>query len=457
MTFTIDHWQRRLDDLAREHDVPGAVLGVLVGDEVHAAASGVLNRATGVATTTDSLFQIGSITKVYTATVVMRLAEQGRIDIDRPVRELLPEFRVSDPETTQALTPRHLLCHTGGIGGDLVADCGRGDDVLERFVAACADATQDVPFGTAMSYSNAGYSILGRLIERGTGQVWDHALRDLLLDPAGLTHTVTLPEDALRFRTAIGHVPGPDGDWQPSPVWGLPRFGGPAAGCCSDVADVLAFARLHLNGGLAADGSRVLAAETVQEMLSPQVTPADPWMAGSHWGLGWILNGRGGRRLFGHDGDTIGQKAYLQVLPDRGVAVVVLTNGGRSGTLAATLQDELLAVLGDVPASLWPQPVGDGRGAADDVIGVYERMGVRVTVTDTGGELTGTSELLEPLRSLMPDRAVTRFPVRASDRGPGVYVAHMEPDEERWSPLVLFEINGVRYIHLGVRAARKVG
>src|SRR3712207_978478 len=124
--------QARLEELAAKYDVPGASVAVLTGDEVTTAAIGVLNRETGVEATTDSLFQIGSITKVYTAALVERLVERGQLDLDEPVRTYLPEFQVADETATRTVTLRHLLSHCSGIDGDHFEDTGRGDDVLEK-------------------------------------------------------------------------------------------------------------------------------------------------------------------------------------------------------------------------------------------------------------------------------------------------------------------------------------
>ena len=105
-------WRPRLDELTRRHQVPGASLAVLAGGEVATLATGVLHKGTGVEVTTDSLFQIGSMTKAYTATVVLALVDQGLAGVDTPVAELLPGFRVADPEVSRRVTLRHLLCHT---------------------------------------------------------------------------------------------------------------------------------------------------------------------------------------------------------------------------------------------------------------------------------------------------------------------------------------------------------
>lgn len=147
---------KRLSELADEYDVPGVSVAVLVDGDVTTAAAGVLNRETGVEATTDSLFQIGSITKTYTAALVMRFVERGQLDLDVPVQTYLPEFTVTDDLASRTVTLRHLLTHSSGIDGDHFLDTGRGDDVLEKYVASCAQLAQQFPVGATMSYCNAG-------------------------------------------------------------------------------------------------------------------------------------------------------------------------------------------------------------------------------------------------------------------------------------------------------------
>src|SRR6478735_1304667 len=244
------HWQRRLEVLAKKHHVPGAQLGILDGDEVVDVAYGVLNKRTGQPATTDSVFQIGSISKVWTATVVMQLIDEGLIALDTPVVEAIPELHLSSPEVTKQLTIWHLLTHTSGIDGDVFTDTGRGDDCLEKYTELLADVAQNHPLGATWSYCNSGWSLLGRVIEVLTGKTWDEAMRDRLYTPLGLTHTMTLPEEAILYAAAVGHVDA-DGEQIPTPVWDLPRSVGPAGLIKSTVRDVLAFAKLHLDGGAA--------------------------------------------------------------------------------------------------------------------------------------------------------------------------------------------------------------
>ncbi len=229
--------QQRLDELRAKHHVPGASLAVLENGDVTTAASGVLNLDTGVEATVDSLFQIGSITKVWTTTVIMQLVEEGLVELDAPLRTYIPDFRVADEAASEGVTIRHLLTHASGIDGDNFSDTGRGDDALEKYVATCANLRQVHPLGATMSYCNTGFTLLGRVIEVVTGRVWDTAMRERLFTPLELTHTATLPEDVLRFRAAMGHI-NPTGKEQvTAPAWGLPRTAGPPGGISSTAAD----------------------------------------------------------------------------------------------------------------------------------------------------------------------------------------------------------------------------
>ncbi len=454
------HWRRRLTTLAERHHVPGAALGILrvrpgQDDEMAEVACGVLNKETGVEATTDSLFQIGSITKVWTATMAMQLVDEGMLDLDSPVAEVLPELRLADPDVTKQVTMRHLLTHTSGIDGDVFTDTGRGDDCVEKYVARLADVGQNHPLGATWSYCNSGFSLAGRVIEKLTGGTWDKALRDRILTPLSLEHTVTLPEEALLHRAAVGHVS--EGAEAPvrAPVWTLARSMGPAGLICSTPADVLAFARSHLTGGLAPGGTRLLTEASAAAMTDLQADLPDKFTLGDSWGLGWTRFGWNGRRLIGHDGNTFGQSAFLRLLPDEGLAVTLLTNGGNARDMYEDLYREIFAELAGVamPQPLSPpaEPVhADGRRHA----GTYERASARLEVlVGADGPVLRTTAT-GPLAELSPEptKEYAMVPV-----GPDLFVVR-DPQSQTWTPVLFYELRtGEKYLHFGVRATPKVG
>ncbi|NEY31236.1 serine hydrolase, partial [Streptomyces sp. PRKS01-65] len=172
--------QNRLDDLARAHGVPGAQLAVHTGTQVISVHTGTADAATGSAFTADTAVPLGSVTKLYTAAAVLLLADDGDLDLDEPAAAILPELRAL-PE----VTIRHLLSHTAGLPSGPDSDTAAGLTTARYLASVCAP--RDVLFapGTGFSYSNAGYTAAGRLIEEITGMTWREAIRALLLDPLG--------------------------------------------------------------------------------------------------------------------------------------------------------------------------------------------------------------------------------------------------------------------------------
>jgi CubicO group peptidase (beta-lactamase class C family) len=447
--------QRELAELARAHDVPGVTVAVLEGDEVTKAATGVLSKHTGVAVTTDTLFQIASVTKPFTATLVMQLVDDGSCDLDASVRSYLPELAFQDAEATDAITVRQLLCHTSGVDGDHFEDTGRGDDCLERYVASCGALPQISAPGTVFTYCNAGYGTAGRLVERLTGQTWDAALKERILDPLGMQHTVTLPEEALLHRVAVGHDDqSQSGESAPVTTWGFPRASGPTGGIAATAADVIAFARMHLDAGRAGDGSQVLSADSVRAMQEPQAEIPEPWRFASAYGLGWAINEWDGRRVIGHDGGGIGQTAWLRILPEERFAIAALANGFTGPKLFHELFKRLFrervgVELPDLPA------------AADDVefdpsryVGTYERRSFsRTTVEAHDGGLVVSIDWLGAMASLGP---VVRQPMRPIDATS--FLVRVPGFEEDW-PLVFFDFDDggrPRYFHFSGRANPRI-
>lgn len=443
------HWQDRLDSLAREHAVPGAAFGVLrlcegdAADERLELATGVLHIGTGVATTPDSLFQVGSITKVWTTTLLMTLVDEGRLDLDAPAQEVLPGFRIADEAASTSITPRQLLSHTSGFDGDTFVDTGRGDDCVQKYVDGLAQNRQLFTPGTAWSYNNAAFTVAGRIVEQLLGTSWDAALRERVVEPLGLTATVTLPEDVLLHRAAVGHLEDDDG-WKPTPQWGLPRSCGPAGLISSTVGDQLTFAAAHLRGGILSDASRAAMAEPQARRVD--VTGAED---ASSWGLGWALGRWDGTGVRGHDGSTIGQSAYLRLFPDLGLAAVLLTNGGAPDLLGRGLLTELLADVSGVRVPGPVQPGTDPLPVPEAMIGTWEQASARLEVRREDDALVLRQTDTSPFADLDPD-AVWERPLTPYADGVALV---QRPRSTTWTPLTHETTSeGVDLLHLGWRA-----
>ena len=432
---TTDELQNLVDKLVAEHKVPGASAAVRAGDHVATGAAGVLNLNTGVEVTPDSIFQIGSNTKVFNATLIMQLVDEGKVDLSEPAVTYLPEFTLKDKKAVKEITVRHLLTHTSGIdGGDYIEDFGRGDDAVERYVASLANVGMVHPIGKFWSYCNAATVVAGRIIEVLTGMPWHKALKARLIDPLGLTHTVATPEEAILFRASAGHMPNPANDdaTEVFPVWMLPFATGPAGATITMTAsDLTAFGRFHLDLGLAADGTRVLSeasALAMREVQFPELSPSMGQPGGGGQGIGWLVTEQGGVKVLAHGGGTFGQSSQFMVLPDHGVSLAVLTNGpGAQGVINGVVQDVLGRVGGAEFAELLAKQAAAAAESADGPTlpepppdldlskyeGVYDRMNLKTTVKLVDGVLVSSSELSGFVAQMPTPKPNTLRPVDA--------------------------------------------
>jgi CubicO group peptidase (beta-lactamase class C family) len=397
---------KNLSGLLAKYKVPGAAIGVYSGGQVVDFAAGVLSHATGVEATPDSVFQIGSITKTWTGTLVMQLADEGLLDIDQPVVSYLPDFDLADSAAAKTLTVRQLLNHTAGFEGDIFTDTGNNDDCVEKYVATLATDPQLFAPGEMFSYNNAGYCVLGRIVEVLRAKPFDQALRDHLFAPLGLAHAATDANSAILFRAAIGHLPNPDADGLPvpAPVYSLVKSNAPAGAMLAmRPRDLLAFAAMHLNEGVAADGTRVLSPESVAAMQAVEVSLPPLGLMGDHWGLSWELFDLDGGRVFGHDGGTIGQNAFLRIVPGADVAIALLTNGGNPIGLYFEIYGHLLKELAGIEIPAHPLPPAEPeRIDASRYVGTYiNSVGKSEVVQDEDGRIWMTDTPLGALAELV--------------------------------------------------------
>ena len=448
------NWTTHLAELARQARVPGAVLGIWACGQEVLAASGVLNRATRVRVSTDSLFQAGSITKLWTATMIMQLIDEGLLSLDTTVAQALPGVRLGAADLGEQITVLHLLSHTSGIDGDIFTDTGRGDDCVERYVGLLDRASSAFPPGRAFSYCNSGWVLLGRIIEVLDGRSWDESLRERLCEPLELTRTVTLPEEAILHRAAVGHRPG----GARVQVWGLPRSFGPAGLITAAAHDLLTFARFHLDGGLAPDGKRLLSEASVAAMQQPRAAIPDFDAPGGATGLGWRVSQWDGRSIIGHDGFTVGQSAYLRVDPQAQVAACLLTNSAQSASLYQAVFTEVFGTLAGVSMPACPQPA-PGGGTGLDLgrhAGRYERTSRRFDISAGDGLLhllvTATGELAT-LSEAQPEELIL-YPADAS----GLNFVCRRRDDEPWVPVSFGQLaDRTPYMFGGGRVTPRTG
>lgn len=389
----------RVAELLAEYRIPSAAIGILQDGEITDFAVGVKDVSTQEPATTETIYQCGSMSKTWTALALMQFVDEGKVDLDEPVRTYLPGFAVADPEVTAEVTARHLLNHTNGIEEDY-GDPGEDDDVYERMVENIAGAPQVHPLGYTHGYSAAlGYAILARIMEVIDGKGWDDIMRDRLFDPLELTGTSSRREHVDQDRAATGHlILSLDEGPVVSPLGHLPRAFGPAGNVNSTARDVLAMAHVFLNGGKARNGARIASAEAIREMTESRVPIPDPYTFGPEWALGLIVCDWHGETVYAHDGSTIGQNARLRILPDSNIAITLLTNGGPRDGFYRKVFNEILADLGAVTIPDLPEPDPTLKLDLSRYEGVYERPGGRYEVAAEGGKLRLTFAL-DPLQA----------------------------------------------------------
>jgi CubicO group peptidase (beta-lactamase class C family) len=266
----------KIEEAMRTYAIPGAAVGVLLNGQKYVKGYGVTNVDHPVPVDGDTVFRVGSTTKSFTGTTLMRLAERGKVELDAPVRRYLPDFAVADPFASAQVTLRQLLNHSAGWLGDDYQDFGPGDDALARFVASMARLPQLTELGEVFAYNNAALCVAGRIIEVVTGKAYEAAVRELVIDPLGLDHTRFSSDEIVGFNVAASHNVV-DGKAVLEPAfWPQPRSLAPTGGLISSVRDQLSWARFHLGDGTAPDGTRVLSRQSLEEMRSTP-GPAARW------------------------------------------------------------------------------------------------------------------------------------------------------------------------------------
>jgi CubicO group peptidase (beta-lactamase class C family) len=376
----MDALQDEVTALAEELNVPGVAVGVLFDGREEHAVHGVTSVENPLPVDERTLFLCGSTTKTFTATAIVRLVEQGLVDLDAPARRYVPDLRVEDEEAAASVTVLQLLNHTSGWDGDFFRNTGEGDDALARYVEAMTGLRQLTRPGEAVSYNNAAFGVAGRLVERVTGSPYERALRELLLESLDLRDTLFFPRELLTRRVAADHQRLEEGGTNILP-FGFPRATNPAGGLATTTRDLVAWARFHLNGG-----DSLLSPELLGRMHAPTVE-APGWSAGDAVGISWLLSDVAGLQVVGHGGATLGQLSLFKIVPERGFALVSCTNCSPiGGEFNERIMDWAWKTLLAAPI---PQPETAVRTAEElaPYCGRYETVANIIDVTATSDGL----------------------------------------------------------------------
>lgn len=415
--------QELLDEVARELGIVGAQLAVFDGETVYELATGHANLERRLEVTPDTLFQIGSTTKVFNAAVCLALVDRGELDLDEPVTTWIPNLEKGTGRPKMTL--RQLLSMSAGLDNGPYSDHGRGDDALERYVESLASVPRIFEPGTAFGYSNAGSNVAGLAAQKATGKPWEALLDELVLAPLGLRQSATFPEDLLFHPVALGYLPGADGEPARVPRWGLPRSMAPAgASLCCSAGDLVRFAQLFLRGGTSPKGERVLSEKATETLLTPQIElparlMAQKWCPGPYW-KEW-----GGEVIHGHSGTNTGGSSLLLWCRERGVAAATISNVPNQGyPLADLVFDTVFPEVFDIEKPKMPKPdtVAAVEVPLERYVGRFVSLGNEMSFSVRDGELqvelsAGGATLASGLVSLGDDRFLPRDPALGGNRG----------------------------------------
>jgi CubicO group peptidase (beta-lactamase class C family) len=395
-----------LDDLLTrqlaEHHIAGAAVSVVKdGRLLLARGYGYADVENGIPVDPEqTVFYIGSVGKLFTWTAVMQLVEQGQLDLDADINTYL-DFRIPDTYP-EPITLRHLLTHTPGFEDlyleNLALDAG--DLMPEREWLVSHMPARVRPPGDAAAYSNYGTQLAGYIVARVSGQPYTQYIQEHILDPLGMTHSTAyspVPPDLLA-RTAVGYryvdsvfQPGPNFIGQPAMV--------PAGSHASTATDMARFMIAHLADGDSdanlAQG-RILSGSTVEQMHATLYAP-DPRLRGTAYGLFDISEN--GRRTLGHDGDTMGFKTQLLLLPDENLGIFVAYNGEEASALTLQhfgFQRAFFDHYYSPPAVEPVQPPADFAGRAGRFEGSYRMARAAYTTLEKYRNIMGGVEISDP-------------------------------------------------------------
>ena len=314
--------------------VPGATLALIKdGNIVLEKGYGFRDLATHAPVTTATLFNIGSISKSFTALGIAQLVDQQQVELDAPIVKYIPNFQLSDPQVTQAVTVRQLLSHTSGLPADEQWP-PQVPPTREGIVGEFASMPITAQPGTRFQYCSRCIVLAAYVLERITGQSWEAYTRAQIFEPLGMTTASfgpfgleQAPDRAQPYRhdAVLDEVPVP---------WGRLQYLeplGPGGGIDANVDEMAHYALLQVGDGTTS-GHRLVSAQMMGELHRPQIAVGEDWTPAArtenlHYALGWFTADIQGVHLIYHNGENPGFRAAIALVPSSRAGVVILTNG----------------------------------------------------------------------------------------------------------------------------------
>lgn len=389
----VDELSSELEKVALEEmkasGIPGAAIGIVSGDKILLVKGfGVASVETGVPVTADTLFRLGSTTKMFTAAVLVQMALDGQIDLHKPIGQYVKRL---DP-TIAKLTVDQLLSHTAGLRNDDPPSDRADESALGKEIRSWRAKQLIVPPGVVFSYSNVGYWLAGYVAETVAGKPYASAMEDELLKPVGMTRSTFRLDMASTYPLALGHRVSDGKAYVVRPVPDNPA-GWPSGALFSTANDLCRWVVALMNDGRL-EGKQVLRKGLFEQLAAAH---ADVLSSRTQYGYGLALVERRGLKMLEHGGARAGYGSFIRIIPEKRVAVVILTNG-RGGQLPKTVTRASELLLSLPPRKSVPPPETKEMtlGEMSEYVGTYNNGGEPVEIFIREGKLfmrVGKSEL----------------------------------------------------------------
>ncbi len=333
-----------------------------------------------------SVYRVGSVSKLFTDIAVMQLVEQGKLSLDAPVSDVIPEFHPKQKDGEPAITLRMLMSHRSGLvreppKGNYFDDSGTG---LAATVASLNDTALTYPSNSRTKYSNAGIAVVGHVLARKLNASFGSCIQDAILKPLNMEHSDFQFSSAVQASYCTSWMWTLDGRRFVAPNFELGMS--PAGNLYSSVMDFSTFARCILNNGKLPNGGQLLKPETLEQMTTAQVDGDGRPLP---FGIGFAVGKLDGHRRIGHDGAIYGCSTQLAILPDDDLAVVAVSSLDGSNGIVNRLGDYalrlMLASRQKQPLPAWRRTSPIPRDRSQELAGIYKSETGFAEITELAG------------------------------------------------------------------------
>ena len=384
-------------------EVPGMAIGIVRGNQtVYAQGFGIREIGHPEPVNTATMFKIASTSKAFTTAALAMLVDEGKIEWQGNLTQYIPEFKMYDPWVTENFTVVDMLTHRSGLGkgaGDLMFWPEPNDFTQADIINALQYFKPESSFRTEYAYDNTLYVVAGEVVARMSGMSWNEFVQNRIMQPLGMKHCFAdqIPEDEMN-NLAVPHgiIEGELAVIERGRIPDQPPVSASAGGIICSLDGMLPWVKTQLNRGTSPDGYELFSEEQSRQMWAPQTILSVSGRAyelnKTHfkaYALGWRLEDTHGYKVVSHTGTLAGMLAYVVLIPEIDLGVVVLINGSSSATRSA--------VMNSIVDSFMPVEPRDWVQIKQDEMAEWQASHMPVRKQDDVPELTAPPHVLADL------------------------------------------------------------